>query len=104
MVPSAASTAALLANAFLATALGFVLYFWLIRTIGSVGTANVGYVKLAVAVLIGCVLMGEPLTRTMMVGLVAILLGVVAINEREFSMPSWFVSRGASRASNSVTG
>ena len=104
LVPSAASTAALLANAFLATALGFILYFWLIRTIGSVGTANVGYVKLAVAVLIGCVLMGEPLTRTMMVGLVAILLGVVAINEREFSMPSWFVSRGASRASNSVTG
>lgn len=104
LVPSAASIGALLANAFLATALGFVLYFRLIRTIGSVGTASVGYLKLAVAVLIGCVLMGEPLTWTMMVGLVAIILGVIAIHERGFSVRSWLMSRGVSRASNSVTG
>jgi len=102
--PSTAAIAALLANAFLATALGFVLYFRLIRTIGSVGTASVGYLKLAVAVLIGCVLMGEPLTWAMMAGLVAIVLGVVAINERKFSVRSWLLFRGASRASTSVTG
>jgi len=103
-IPSAASITALLANAFLATALGFVLYFRLIQTIGSVGTASVGYLKLAVAVLIGCVLMGEVLTWTMVAGLVAILMGVATISKREFSMPSWLVPRGASRAPNSLTG
>jgi drug/metabolite transporter (DMT)-like permease len=81
--PSAASLSALLANAIVATALGFVVYFRLIRTIGSMGTASVGYLKPAVGVLIGCVLMGEVLTWTMGAGLIAILIGVAAINQTE---------------------
>ena len=79
--PSAASLAALLVNAVVATALGFVVYFRLIRTIGSMGTASVGYLKPAVGVLIGCVLMGESLTWTTGAGLIAILIGVAAINQ-----------------------
>lgn len=94
-VPSTASLVALLVNAIIATALGFVVYFRLIRTIGSVGTASVGYLKLAVAVLIGCTLMGETLNWTAIVGLVAILVGVIAINGRELSIQSWFGSRVA---------
>jgi drug/metabolite transporter (DMT)-like permease len=81
--PSAASLAALLVNAIVATALGFVVYFRLIRTIGSMGTASVGYLKPAVGVLIGCVLMGESLTWTGGTGLIAILIGVAAINQTE---------------------
>jgi drug/metabolite transporter (DMT)-like permease len=81
--PSAASLAALLVNALVATALGFVVYFRLIRTIGSMGTASVGYLKPAVGVLIGCVLMGEPLTWTTGAGLIAILIGVAAINQTD---------------------
>jgi drug/metabolite transporter (DMT)-like permease len=81
--PSAAALAALLVNAVVATALGFVVYFRLIRTIGSMGTASVGYLKPAVGVLIGCVLMGESLTWTMGAGLIAILIGVTAINQTE---------------------
>jgi drug/metabolite transporter (DMT)-like permease len=83
-MPSAASLAALLVNAFAATALGFVVYFRLIRTIGSMGTASVGYLKPAFGVLIGCALMGESLTWTMASGLIAILIGVAAINQRDF--------------------
>jgi drug/metabolite transporter (DMT)-like permease len=79
--PSAASLAALLANAVVATALGFVVYFRLIRTIGSMGTASVGYLKPSVGVLIGCALMGESLTWTAAGGLIAILIGVAAINQ-----------------------
>jgi len=78
--PSAASLAALSANAVVATALGFVIYFRLIRTIGSMGTASAGYLKPAVGVLIGCALLGEPLTWPLGIGLLAILLGVAAIN------------------------
>jgi drug/metabolite transporter (DMT)-like permease len=92
--PSAASIAALLLNAFVATAFGFVVYFRLIRTIGSMSTASVGYLKLAVGVLIGCTLMGESLTWTTAMGLLAILVGVVAINQRQSSWtPSWFASK-----------
>ena len=80
--PSLSSLAALLANALVATALGFVVYFRLIRTIGSISTASVGYLKPAVGVLIGCALMDEALTPTMMMGLAAILVGVAAINEK----------------------
>jgi drug/metabolite transporter (DMT)-like permease len=81
--PSLASLVALLANAIAATAFGFVVYFRLIRTIGSMGTASVGYLKPAVGVLIGCTLVSEPFTWTMAVGLVAILIGVAAINQAE---------------------
>ena len=81
--PSAASLAALLANALVATALGFVVYFHLIRTIGSMGTASVGYLKPAFGVLIGCALMGESLTWTAAGGLIAILIGVAAINQND---------------------
>jgi drug/metabolite transporter (DMT)-like permease len=81
--PSAASLAALLVNAVVATALGFVVYFRLIRTIGSMGTASVGYLKPAVGVLIGYVLMDESLTWTTGAGLIGILIGVAAINQTE---------------------
>jgi drug/metabolite transporter (DMT)-like permease len=97
-VPSAASVAALFANAIGATAFGFVVYFRLIRTIGSTGTASVGYLKLAVGVLIGSVLLGEALTWTAAAGFLAILLAIAAINQSQFSTSSWFASRLATRA------
>lgn len=92
--PSSASIAALLINAFVATALGFVVYFRLIRTIGSMSTASVGYLKLSVGVLIGCTLMGESLTWTTATGLLMILLGVFAINQHQSSrFPSGMASK-----------
>lgn len=83
-LPSAASSAALVGNAVGATAFGFAIYFRLIRTIGSMGTASAGYLKPAVGVLIGCAALGEPWTWTLMLGLVAILFGVTMINEGMF--------------------
>jgi drug/metabolite transporter (DMT)-like permease len=82
VTPSAASLAALAANGIVATALGFVVYFRLIRTLGSLGAASVGYLKPGFGVLIGCALMGEPLTWSMGGGLIAILIGVAMINRR----------------------
>ena len=78
--PSAASLMALGMNAVGATAMGFVIYFRLIRTIGSMGTASTSYLKPAVGVLIGCVLLAEPFTWTLVVGLLAIFVGVAAVN------------------------
>jgi drug/metabolite transporter (DMT)-like permease len=66
----------------MATALGFVVYFRLIRTIGSMGTASVSYLKPAAGVRIGCTLLGETLTWTTALGLIAILTGVAVINPK----------------------
>jgi drug/metabolite transporter (DMT)-like permease len=92
--PTAGAVAALLVNAIAATAIGFVIYFRLIRTIGSTSTASVGYLKPAVGVLIGCAFMGETLTWTAVIGLMAILVGVAAIHQVDsFRGPAWFTSR-----------
>lgn len=101
-VPSPASIAALLANAIVATALGFVIYFRLIRTIGSMATASVGYLKLAVGVLIGCALMGETITSTAAMGFMAILLGVAAINQGQSSISARLASGFAARTARTV--
>jgi drug/metabolite transporter (DMT)-like permease len=78
--PSWPSIAALMGNALAATALGFVVYFHLLRTIGSVPTSSAGYLKPTIGVLIGCALMAEPLTWQMGVGLTAILVGIAITN------------------------
>jgi len=78
--PSGTAVAALLVNAIVATAFGFVVYFRLIRTIGSMSTASVGYLKPAMGVLIGCTVLGESLTWVVALGLGAILFGVATIN------------------------
>jgi drug/metabolite transporter (DMT)-like permease len=92
--PTAGAIAALLLNAIAATAVGFVVYFRLIRTIGSTSTASVGYLKLAVGVLIGCAFMGETLTWTTVTGLGAILLGVATIHQADSRRggPAWLTS------------
>jgi drug/metabolite transporter (DMT)-like permease len=77
--PSTPSMIALLINAIVATALGFAIYFRLIRTVGSIATASVGYLKPAVGVLLGWLIFGESLTLAMALGLLAILLGVAII-------------------------
>jgi drug/metabolite transporter (DMT)-like permease len=77
--PSMPSVIALLVNAVVATALGFAIYFRLIRTVGSMATASVGYLKPAVGVLLGWLIFGEPFTLVMALGLVAILLGVAIV-------------------------
>lgn len=96
--PSTASITALLINAVFATAVGFVIYFRLIRTIGAVNTASVGYLKPAVGVLIGCSLMGEPFTWTTAIGLAAILLGVASIHQTESIKMSWIALKMGNRA------
>ena len=98
--PSVVSVAALLVNAIIVTALGFIIYFRLIAMIGSIGTASASYLKPMVGVLVGYAFMGESLTWTGTVGLTAILLGVAAINQRGLSgIQSRFVPKFVMRTS-----
>lgn len=83
VAPSIGSFIALCINALVATALRSVIYFRLLRRVGSMGTASAGYLKPAVGVLVGCTVMGESLTWIAMLGLSVIFVGVAMINQRE---------------------
>jgi drug/metabolite transporter (DMT)-like permease len=83
--PSARSLAAAVATAILCNSIAVVLYYRLIRTLGPISASSLGYLKAAFGVLIGCTVLGEPLTMSIVVGLVAVAVGVLAIADQSGS-------------------
>jgi drug/metabolite transporter (DMT)-like permease len=77
------SALALLAAALLAvfcTAGALLLYFRLVRTLGSLGVASQAYLRAGIGVLLGVVLLGETIAPVVGLGLAAAVLGVALIN------------------------
>lgn len=79
LAPSQESVLALLALSVVSTALAFAIYFRLIRTLGSVGTTAVSYLRVPVGVAIGFVFLGERLQPTAWIGLALVVLGVLSM-------------------------
>ena len=77
--PSTASLTSLLFLAVVCTALGNVLYFRLLGTLGSLGTTAQSYLRVPIGVLAGIVLLGETLSPTAAMGLVGVVAGVAAM-------------------------
>ena len=77
--PSASSVLALLALAVFSTALAFVIYFRLIRTLGSVGTTAQAYLRVPIGVAVGVLFLGEHLSPTAWIGLACVAIGVGAM-------------------------
>lgn len=77
--PSLSSALALIALAAFSTALAFVIYFRLIRTLGSVGTTAQAYLRVPVGVVLGMVFLGERLSSTAWIGLACVVIGVGAM-------------------------
>jgi drug/metabolite transporter (DMT)-like permease len=77
--PSVASLAALLALAVFSTALAFVIYFRLIRTIGSLATTAQAYLRVPIGVAAGVLFLDESLTPAAWVGLACVIAGVAAM-------------------------
>jgi drug/metabolite transporter (DMT)-like permease len=77
--PSAASLGALIGLAVCSTALAFVIFFRLVRTLGSVGTTAQAYLRAPIGVAIGVVTLGERLAWSSGVGLLLVLIGVAAM-------------------------
>ncbi len=98
LTPSLASVLALVALASLSTAAAFVLYFRLVNTLGALGTSSVAYARAAVSVVIGVVLLSEPLTWQLVTGFVAILIGVAAINGQCGALVRYLSDRRTERA------
>ncbi len=85
-IPSMRSLAALVVSALLCNGIAVILYYRLIATLGSIGASSLGYLKAAFGVLVGCFILGEPVTATILIGFTAVMLGVAAINEQ---LPFW---------------
>lgn len=82
VAPSPRSLVALIVSALLCNGIAVILYYRLIATLGSIGASSLGYLKAAFGVVIGCAIMGEPLTAAIAIGFTAVMLGVGAINEQ----------------------
>ena len=78
--PSALPLAAAAALAVFCTALALLLYFRLVRTLGSMGVASQAYLRAGVSVMLGILLLGESFRPAVGLGLLAVILGVAAIN------------------------
>ncbi|KXF75854.1 hypothetical protein ATN84_18025 [Paramesorhizobium deserti] len=77
--PSWESVLALLCLAVFSTALALVIYFRLLRTLGSVGTTAQAYLRVPIGVAIGVIFLGETLGSTAWAGLLCIIAGVAAM-------------------------
>ena len=80
LTPTAGSFCAALALGVLCTGLALLLYFRLLRTLGPIGVTSQSYLRCGISVLLGVVVLGEHVTSTVGLGLLAIVLGVAAIN------------------------
>ena len=77
--PSWQSIAALVASGIFSTAFGFIVYFRLLATIGSIGTSAQAYLRIAIGVAIGVIFLGETLRPEAWLGLLLVMGGVVAM-------------------------
>lgn len=79
LAPATHSLLALLGLAVFSTALAFVIYFRLLRTLGSVGTSAQAYLRVPIGVAIAVLLLGETLSASAATGLVCVIAGVLAM-------------------------
>ena len=78
--PSPLALSAIAALALPCTAGALLLYFRLLRTLGSLGVASQAYLRSGVEVTLGVVVLGEVVTPTMGLGLALAIAGVVLAN------------------------
>ena len=91
LAPGAAAILSALALSFLCTGVALLIYFRLVRTIGSLGVASQAYLRAGVGVLLGMLFLGEHLTFAVAIGLFAAVLGVALINwpKKLARWPTW---------------
>lgn len=74
-VPTVSSTLALAALGVLCTAVAFVVFFALIAHVGPARAPLFTYVNPVVAILLGALILGEPLTLGLVIGFPLVILG-----------------------------
>ena len=81
--PSTQSIASVLALGFLCTGMAFIAFFVAMREMGPARASLVTYLNTLVAVLLGVIILSEPLTIGVVVGLPLVLLGSYWASRRE---------------------
>ena len=71
---------AALALSVFSTAGALLIYFRLVKTIGSIGVASQSYLRSAVAVLVGIAVLGESFSWSLACGVIAVLTGMYFLN------------------------
>ena len=71
--------AAVLVSGIFSTALGFIIYFRLLSTVGSIATSAQAYLRIGVGVAIGVLFLGETLRPEAWIGLGLVVAGVIAM-------------------------
>jgi drug/metabolite transporter (DMT)-like permease len=84
-IPSIQTIGSVLGLGILCTAFAFILFFKVVTEVGPPRASLVTYLNTAVAVVLGVILLGEPLTLGIALGLPLVLIG------------SYFASRKVSR-------
>ena len=69
------------------TGVALLIYFRLVRTLGSMETASQSYLRSGVSVALGVIVLGEQVTPVVGAGLACAILGVAAINYRPRAKP-----------------
>ncbi len=77
--PSIQSLAALVALSVVSTAFAFVIYFRLVKTLGSVGATAQAYLRVPIGVGISIAVLGESLSTSAWLGLACVVAGVAAM-------------------------
>jgi len=80
--PSLAAIAATAMLSIFCTGVALMLYFRLVRTLGSLGVASQAYMRAGFGVVLGMMFLGETMSFTVAAGLAAAILGVALINWR----------------------
>lgn len=80
LAPSATALAATAVLSILCTGVALLVYFRLVRTLGSMGVASQSYLRAGIGVILGLVFLGETFTLPVALGLSAAIAGVALIN------------------------
>jgi drug/metabolite transporter (DMT)-like permease len=78
--PAPNSIMAVLVLSIACTGIALLIYFRLIKTLGSLGTASQAYLRAGVGVILGMLFLGELLSLSVAIGIFCALVGVAAIN------------------------
>ncbi len=80
--PSLVSIGSAFALSIVSSCLALLLYFRLIKTLGSMGTASQAYLRVGISVLLGALVLNEQIGWSVGIGFAAVVGGVIVINAR----------------------
>ena len=80
MHPSATAIGATIMLSIFCTGVALLIYFRLVRTIGSLGVASQAYLRAGIGVMLGMVFLGETISLPAAAGIAAAIIGVALIN------------------------